>query len=105
MSDSISKFVYVGDRQGFEWSFGDAHHHREFENQIVAVPLKSGNGILVVEPASDDAPHNATILDSSGDVRTNASQGRDNNLKIQILWSVIGLHRRRLGGDGSQTVR
>ena len=33
------------------------------------MPLKSGSGILVVYRASDDAPHNATLIDANGVIR------------------------------------
>ena len=68
--DSISKFRYLGDREGFEWSCGDVYHQRRFGWKVVAVPLKSGKGILVAEPASPHAPHNATILDADGNIRS-----------------------------------
>ncbi|BCU78004.1 hypothetical protein [Luteolibacter sp. LG18] len=69
MNDFISELKYIGDRQGLEWFFERARHQLDFEHQIVAVLLGSGRGILVVEPASDDAPHNAIIYDAVGAIR------------------------------------
>ena len=82
MSAKIDYFEYIGDREGFSWSFKGKKYRQEFNNQVVALVLKSKRGILVVDPASDAAPHNAVIIDEKGMILTQIKNPEASNSAI-----------------------
>ena len=62
----ISNLEYREGRQGCDWVFADKKYSLESENPLVVVPFNGIDRMLVVEPGSDEAPHNAIIIDGSG---------------------------------------
>jgi hypothetical protein len=63
---SIEKLEQFEDGLGLRWIANGTKFEHRFISKVIAVPLRSGTGILVVEPAGDEAPHNATILLADG---------------------------------------
>ena len=55
-------------KRGVRWIAGGRTVERRFQTDVILVPLRSGNGILVVEPAGDGAPDNAFIIGPDGSV-------------------------------------
>lgn len=70
MPDSISHPSYLEEGRRLRWSYNSQLIDRVFDSPVKAVPLQSGSGLLVVEPASNDAPNNAIILNGDGSLRT-----------------------------------
>jgi len=66
MMSKITNLEYRDERRGFDWVVEGQSYSIESNNPLVVVPFKAVDKMIVVEPASDDAPHNAVIIDSEG---------------------------------------
>lgn len=62
----IAEFKYRKGRLGFDWVFDGKTYSMESSNPLVVVPFQTENKFLVVDPASDEAPHNGIIIDAKG---------------------------------------
>ena len=69
MSNSISDLTNFAGNKGLRWLHDMQPTERLFGTPVKAVLLKSGTGLLVVEPAGDDAPNTAVILNADGTQR------------------------------------
>jgi hypothetical protein len=79
MKNSISDITYYENDRGLRWIHGTRHVERLFPTPVKAVALQDGTGLLVVEPASDDAPNNAIIINCDGSVRTRVNNPEKDN--------------------------
>jgi len=65
----FTDFEYLEGRLGFCWKSNGLDYKHVSATPIVAVPLKDKTGILLVDPASQEAPHNAVILNADESMR------------------------------------
>jgi hypothetical protein len=70
MASNISDISYSAGNKAISWVYNMQPVERLFANPVKAVPLKSDTGLLVIEPASSDAPDTAVILNGDGSLRT-----------------------------------
>lgn len=66
---NVSGLHILNDRLTLEWKCGNTSYERRFTSPIVAVPLKNGSGIVVVEPGASDVEMNAIILGPKGEIK------------------------------------
>jgi hypothetical protein len=70
MKSNISDITYYEDNRGIRWTHNSCRVERLFNSPVKAVAFQVGSCLLVVEPASDDAPDNAIIINGDGSLRT-----------------------------------
>jgi hypothetical protein len=79
MKNKLSDVTYSNDNRELQWTCDGCPIERVFRNPVKAVALEDGTGLLVVEPASDDAPNNAIIMNCDGSLRTRIKNPEGDN--------------------------
>jgi hypothetical protein len=79
MKIKMSDVTYYNDNRGLRWTCDARPIEQLFRNPVKAVALEDSSGLLVVEPASDDAPDNAIIVNCDGSLRTRIKNPEGNN--------------------------
>jgi len=79
MKSKISDLNYYDSHHGIRWTNGCQTIERVFLNPVKAVAFQDGSGLVVVEPASDDAPNNAIIMNCDGSVRARIKNPEGND--------------------------
>lgn len=79
MKSNMSDVTYFNGNRGLRWSCDARLIEQRFRNPVKAVALEDGSGLLVVEPASNDAPDNAIILNRDGSLRVRIINPEGNN--------------------------
>jgi hypothetical protein len=78
----MRQLTYFANNSGLRWTIDKKSVEKRFSTPVKAVQLNDGSGLLVVEPASDEAPNNAIILNVDGSLRTRIKNPESSNAAI-----------------------
>ena len=99
----VTEFTWAARGAEVSWKCGDIRVQRKYSADIVAIPLRDGSGVAVVEPEATAGPLNAVIFNCDGSERvrlvpprpTDGNGFYDMYYVNGVLTGIVGIQ----GGD------